>query len=214
MARPWRVAGCLLTLRSEINVAYPKRDKASDGTIGDADHATRASDHNPWVIDRNGIGVVRAFDCDVDGIPAAAIVEKIRKLGAAGDVRLRGGYLIFNGQITKADWSGWVKYTGPNKHTLHWHLSVTQGTAYDSTAGWGIRTAVGKDRDMTKAEFQAALKEALPEIARAVAGYKNPDVKASERDDIFQMVVDARTDARAARKAAEQAAAQTRGDTP
>src|SRR5688500_3284745 len=61
----WRVAKSLLTLRDEVNQAAPQRSKASDGTIGDAAHCRRQSDHNPWVRDGN-IGVVTAMDITDD----------------------------------------------------------------------------------------------------------------------------------------------------
>ncbi|HKV33547.1 MAG TPA: hypothetical protein VJP89_04485, partial [Pyrinomonadaceae bacterium] len=57
----WRVAKSLLRLREQINELAPNRSKASDGTIGDAAHASRKSDHNPWVKD-GSIGVVTAMD--------------------------------------------------------------------------------------------------------------------------------------------------------
>lgn len=135
----WRLAGALVALRNGINAKWPNRDHASDGTIGDAAHASRSSDHNPWVKVK-GVGVVRALDTDVDGVPAAWIVEQLRKLGAAGDRRLRnGGYIIFNGRITKPDFSGWVVYTGPNKHTLHFHVSFSVDAAgFDDTRAWAF----------------------------------------------------------------------------
>ena len=95
MSRPWRVAGCLLVLRDEINERWPERDKASDGMIGDAAHASSDSDHNPFIID-DGVGVVRALDVDVDGIDAAKLAEHLRQLGKKGDKRVNnGGYVIF-----------------------------------------------------------------------------------------------------------------------
>lgn len=49
--RPWRAAACLLKLRNQVNAMAPSRLKKSDGIVGDADHQTRDSDHNPWVED-------------------------------------------------------------------------------------------------------------------------------------------------------------------
>ena len=57
----WRVAKSLLKLRDQINAHAPKRSKKSDGYIGDAAHASRSSDHNPWVKDGK-MGVVTAAD--------------------------------------------------------------------------------------------------------------------------------------------------------
>lgn len=138
----WRLANALVALRNGVNARWPRRDKRSDGTIGDAAHAARASDHNPWVI-VGGLGVVRAIDIDVDGIDAAWLAEQLRKLGAAGDRRLRdGGYLILNGRITRADFSGWVVYTGTNRHTAHLHVSFSRTAAgFDDGRPWSFLSA-------------------------------------------------------------------------
>lgn len=50
-----------VTLRDQLNERFPKRDKRSDGWIGDAAHSARASHHNP---DANGW--VHALDIDED----------------------------------------------------------------------------------------------------------------------------------------------------
>lgn len=133
----WRLAAAVAALRSDVNARWPGRDKASDGTIGDAAHATRASDHNPW-INVAGVGVVRALDIDVDGIDAGWYAEQLRKMGQAGDHRLTdGGYVIFNRSITSADFSRWVTYTGTNPHTSHVHVSVSRLRAgFDDESRW------------------------------------------------------------------------------
>lgn len=138
---PWRVAESLLVLLDEINAAAPDRSKVSDGTIGDADHASRSSDHNPWVIDSRGIGVVRARDITHDpagGCDAHQIAEHIRLLFRGGDPRAR--YVISNGRIasSRQGWA-WRRYSGPNAHTKHAHVSVTTAAAgYDDTRPWGL----------------------------------------------------------------------------
>jgi peptidoglycan hydrolase-like protein with peptidoglycan-binding domain len=138
---PWRVAKSLLELRSEIDARWPNRDRRTDGTIGDERHCGggNTSDHCP-----NAAHVVRAFDADVDGIPAAWLAEHVRARGAAGDARLaNGGYVIYNRRI--ASWShGWTwrAYTGDSPHTDHVHISVSlDASGYDRSASWGVRTA-------------------------------------------------------------------------
>lgn len=135
----WRNCQASLTFAAGVNARWPGRDRTSDGTIGNAEHATRDSDHNAWVIVA-GVGVVRARDTDVDGIDAAWCVEELRKLGAAGDPRLTGGgYAIYNRRITKPDWSGWAVYTGANAHDHHFHLSYSRNAAgFDSPAPWAF----------------------------------------------------------------------------
>ncbi len=137
---PWRVAKSLLALRKQVNAKYPKRSKASDGSIGDAAHATRNSDHNPWVKD-GATGVVTAVDITHDpasGCDAGALAEAIR---ASRDKRVK--YLIWNRRIVSsykegnvAAWT-WRPYGGTNPHSKHVHISVLpKKTAYDSEAGW------------------------------------------------------------------------------
>jgi hypothetical protein len=144
----WRNCSASITLANELNARWPKRDHESDGTIGDAAHASRKSDHNPWVID-GGIGVVRARDVDedLDGnkgnghMDAKVLFEHLLALARAGDDRLNGGgYLIYEKKIhsEKNNWQG-RDYTGPNAHTHHLHISFSLNKAgYDSTAPWGI----------------------------------------------------------------------------
>ena len=138
MRGPWRVAKSLLALREQVNARHPNRSKASNGTIGDAAHASRSSDHNPWVRD-GGTGVVTAMDITHDpahGCDANAIAEALR---TGGDARLK--YIIWNRQISNPSIQGgaWRPYTGKNPHNHHVHLSVKPEKAnYDSTAPWAI----------------------------------------------------------------------------
>lgn len=143
-------AHALTRFVGEVNGQFPRRDKASDGWKGDAEHAARKSDHNP---DPARNGVVRAQDIDYDlngpGVYSDemfAIAEHLRGLGANGDHRLAGGewngYVIFFGRIAGAGkgWT-WRDYTGPNAHKKHLHLSVCSDEyGYDDGAtSWGIR---------------------------------------------------------------------------
>lgn len=139
---PWRTAKSLLTLRNEVNLAAPGRSKASDGTIGDAAHCARQSDHNPWVRDGN-MGVVTAMDITHDpndGCDANEIAESIR---SHQDPRVK--YIIWNKRIANSSSIGgnppwaWRQYNGSNPHTKHIHISVRPDKPkYDSTAPWNV----------------------------------------------------------------------------
>lgn len=144
----WRVADSLDVLRAEINAAAPARSIVSDGSIGDAAHATRDSDHNPFIIDADGVGVVRARDITHDpanGVDCDVLAERVRLLGKSGEHPALGpgAYVIWEGRIASATEDGepwdWEPYTGSNAHTKHMHVSVALAAAgYDSTAPWGV----------------------------------------------------------------------------
>jgi hypothetical protein len=140
----WRPAKCLPVLRDEINKAYPNRNKAQDGIIGNAEHASRKSDHNP-----DSKGVVHAIDIDARGIPAGLIVAALHKLALSGDPRMVGGYLIWNGQIASHThaWH-WRDYTGADPHNLHFHFSCTYEPACDSTDPWHVVPTDTEESDM------------------------------------------------------------------
>lgn len=111
------------TLRSQINSAFPDRDKRSDGWIGDARHSATKSDHNPALPS----GVIRALDVDRDlGGPANNafyLANQLRKL-AKKDKRI--SYIIFNHKIaSRVSLWKWRKYRGANPHTSHVHISFT-----------------------------------------------------------------------------------------
>jgi len=141
-AAPWRVGKSLLTLRDQVNRAAPNRAKGNDGTIGDAAHQSRSSDHNPWVRDGN-IGVVTAMDITHDpdhGCDAGILAEAIR---TGQDARVK--YVIWNRQIANhealdgAEAWAWRPYHGTNPHDHHVHVSVlSDKAAYDATQQWSI----------------------------------------------------------------------------
>ncbi len=128
----WRVAGSLETLRDQVNAAWPGRDKASDGTIGDAAHQAQVSDHNP-----DAAGVVRALDithdpasgCDIDALSDALVASR--------DPRI--SYVIANDLITGPDYGWqWTDYDGSDPHTGHLHLSVVGDSRADDRRPWQI----------------------------------------------------------------------------
>ena len=137
---PWRLAGSLVTLLDEADAANPGRDKRSDGTIADGRHST-TSDHYPWLRDKSGKHVVRARDLDADGLNLAAAFEAARAKAAAGQLPqlVGGGYLIYNGRITREDFGGWKVYVGPNPHVLLGHVSTSrEESRFDDRRPWGI----------------------------------------------------------------------------
>ena len=114
-----------VTLRDQINRAFPNRDRRSDGWIGDSSHSKRgsASDHNP---DDNGW--VRAIDIDAnlsDDPKASYVFANQLRLLARRDKRL--SYIIYSGRIAsrRSLWR-WKKYTGINPHITHVHCSFTK----------------------------------------------------------------------------------------
>jgi hypothetical protein len=135
------MAKSLDVLLGQINKKYPKRSKVSDGGIGDAKHASRSSDHNPWVKDgKMGVVTARDFTNDpVNGIASEALAEA---LWASRDERIK--YVISNRRIfsgtnqKNAAWQ-WRPYRGSNPHIKHVHISVKSNKPnYDSTAPWNL----------------------------------------------------------------------------
>ena len=129
-----RLSKAAIQLREQIDDAFPGRDRASDGWLGDARHSTRKSDHNP-----DADGWVRAIDIDrdlngkgrkPDVMPDLA--DQIRLAGKSGDKRI--AYVIFNGKIAspRKAWA-WRPYDGINKHNHHAHISFTAKGDHDSS---------------------------------------------------------------------------------
>jgi hypothetical protein len=134
----WRTAKSLIHLRDQINQVAPNRSKASDGTIGDAAHASRKSDHNPWVKD-GAIGVVTAMDITNDPARGCDAQKLVDALVNSRDARIK--YVIWNRRKISSQVQPWVwrAYTGTNPHNKHFHVSVKPDKAdYDSEANWQI----------------------------------------------------------------------------
>lgn len=129
----WRLADSLRKLRDQINTASPRRNKESDGSIGDAAHATRDSDHNPWVKAADGVGVVTAIDVTHD--PTNGVDGNALSKSVIADSRVK--YVIWNGRIWKKRTGQWEAYRGINPHKHHVHISV-QPTGYDNAEDWPL----------------------------------------------------------------------------
>src|SRR5512145_2802484 len=99
----WYLAPSLDNLRDEINARWPNRKTDSDGTIGDEDHQSTDSDHNP-----NSRGSVNAMDIDKDGVDVNVLMEQYK-------LHPSTHYYIWNRKIYDRE-NGFnpVNYTGSN----------------------------------------------------------------------------------------------------
>lgn len=133
----WRLAKSLIQLRNQINEAFPARDKESDGSIGDAAHSARKSDHNP-----NAAGVVTAIDVDRDFNDGHDGRELVSALVASQDPRIK--YIIFERQISETgNVTRWSPYFGKNAHNHHVHISVSANPKlYDDPSPWKLNFKV------------------------------------------------------------------------
>lgn len=136
----WRLAKSIKTLLDQVNAEDPHRRKDGDGGIGDAAHASRSSDHNPYIVVK-GQGVVRAYDfthAPETGFDAYAFAEMMLK---NKDPRVR--YVISNRKIASGKsgpdpWK-WRPYSGKNPHNHHTHVSVTESEAeFDDPKRWNL----------------------------------------------------------------------------
>jgi hypothetical protein len=134
----FRVAESLVVLRDQIDGVAPHRSRASDGTIGDPAHRSRASRHNP-----NDHGVVCALDVTDDpahGCPIHVIADRIR-----ANPHPELAYVISNGRIaSRKTGFAWHQYTGANPHVKHAHFAVGDGAdseprpPYDGRQTWTV----------------------------------------------------------------------------
>jgi len=141
----------VLKLFDQLDAAFPNRRTDSDGTIGDADHQDRTSDHNPQypAPPGNPEGQIDAGDYTNDpssGADMGVISESIRK---SKDQRVK--YVIFNRRIFYGpDYTSpfvWFSYTGTDPHTGHMHLSVRDATCNENYA-WAISSGPVEEDDM------------------------------------------------------------------
>ena len=126
-----------VTLRDRIDRRWPKRDKASDGWIGDRAHASRASDHNP-----NKAGVVHAIDIDenlgkyANGRTARLLANQLLDYAASGlpgSSRLK--YVVYENRIASGTYrkTWWTWRHGNYGHEAHIHISFTSAADRDGT---------------------------------------------------------------------------------
>jgi hypothetical protein len=128
----WYLNRALTGFRNAVNAAYPRRDKASDGTIGDSAHQAGTSDHNP---DKDNS--VDAWDMDVDlrSQNNAAAIARLKQVFQAHE---SSRYWIHNRKIASRS-EGWRvrDYDGDNPHDKHIHWN-TRESHEDSTKPWHV----------------------------------------------------------------------------
>lgn len=124
-----------VTLRDQINKRWPKRDKASDGWIGDSRHQARqgwgtngkGSYHNP---DPNGI--VHAIDVDEDFLGKGKGQKEARKFADELATYCRQGkdggriaHIVYEDQVASGTANNWHFRGSGYGHTHHIHISFT-----------------------------------------------------------------------------------------
>lgn len=119
-----RVAPAIVQALRDADKAWPNRNRASDGTLGDAAHQARASDHN------TGLAIDITHDpasgCDAGAIARIALTDP------------RTAYVIFDRRIANPsiDGGAWREYSGSNPHTRHVHISIRKDARNDLRS-WG-----------------------------------------------------------------------------
>jgi hypothetical protein len=144
----WVLVPCLVQLRTELNKIAPTRDKTTDGTIGNAAHQERVSDHNDDEVgkvpirDADGKHEVHALDLDADlrtpGLTMEMVVQHIlRRCRSGQERRLR--YIIYNYRIFEAS-NGWrERRRTSDPHPTWVHFSSSYDTDLEaSKASWRL----------------------------------------------------------------------------
>ena len=129
----WKLAPSLVQLVKDVDAKYPKRDKSWDGSIGDASHAARASEHNP---DHDSDPMPEGYVSAVDITKDSAEMAKFLLSELIGDDRV--WYVIHDGFIYSRT-HNWEKrkYTGASDHAHHVHVSLRQTKdAANATGKW------------------------------------------------------------------------------
>lgn len=164
----WRLAGSLIQLGHEV--AALDSEFTCLGTIGDASHAAQgtASDHNPWVKDAHGVGVVRAIDIGGPDAKLKALRQIIWGRYAASDPR------IFPAGYAKGCSDNLINNEGlpfgtheDDGDAGHLHISVGL-TGYDSTASWNLGATFSGGGTLLEAGMDEQ------SIASAIAQWKVP----------------------------------------
>jgi hypothetical protein len=154
---------CLVELAEEFDTIGPRRDTASDGSIGDTAHKSRSSNHNrddatgskTPQSDSDGRPDIRAIDVDdsgpwLNGADMNKATELIVGRCRSG-VENRLVEVIYNRRAAYASngWK-WIAYNGANAHTEHAHFGAKADTGRleNDRRPWGLVEKWGGDGDM------------------------------------------------------------------
>lgn len=158
------VVPCLDEALAQLNARFPKRDKSSDGGLGDKAHRKKISSHNPDESgtpehrDADKVDDIRARDFDVDlrdaetGTTMEQVVQHWVRLCRTGKlwwVR----YIIYKGRIWHAsDGYQTRRYIGVNKHDKHVHVNSGFDEKSDRVKGtdWGLKDFRRKPKPVVK----------------------------------------------------------------
>lgn len=123
-----RLVAAGVQLRKQVDKRWPRRDRKSDGWIGDPAHQARKSDHNP-----DARGWVHAIDIDADldkSDPRAAqrLADQLvayARSGKPGADRIK--YVVFNDRIASGTYPAtfWEWRGSGYGHKHHIHVSFT-----------------------------------------------------------------------------------------
>lgn len=128
----WQVSPILVPLIAEVKNEIPGSQVVY--TIGDSNHQSEVSDHNPdqW-------GFVCAADFMIGPYFSAADAERLfQRIRSLRDSRT--AYVIYNRRIYSRTISPWAirSYSGSDPHTNHVHVSVVHGSNPHPTSTWNV----------------------------------------------------------------------------
>lgn len=146
----WHLAPSLVRFRVWNRAKWPNQNNAGDGSIGDASHAARKSDHNP-----NVRRSVNAIDEDERGIHMPTLMVAFMMHPSAR-------YVIYERDIWHVNRSWRCEtYTGDNPHDKHGHFSIHQTVkAEQSKTEFGVTawpTLINGSTGRAVSELQAYL---------------------------------------------------------
>jgi len=123
----WKPVAGITTLRKQVDERWPKRDKRSDGIVGDLAHQGRPSDHNP-----DSRGYVHALDLDEDFRGSendnrwyAEQLIAYARTKRSGYQRLKN--VVYENRVASGTYAdhNWTWRDGDYGHTRHIHTSFT-----------------------------------------------------------------------------------------